>query len=81
MGAAAAFASRWRVIMTPYFANFADFIAMGGHAFYVWLCYGFVFLAVVGMIVYAKAERNMVLKKLKKRQSNKRLTNKQRRTN
>ena len=30
-----------------YFKSFAEFVHMGGHAFYVWLCYGIVAVALV----------------------------------
>lgn len=63
--------------MTPYFKTFSDFLAMGGHGFYVWLCYGITFAALFGLIIFAKNERKNTLKKLGRQQSG-RLTNKQR---
>ncbi|PNP98631.1 heme exporter protein CcmD [Moraxella sp. RCAD0137] len=64
--------------MTPYFKTFGDFLAMGGHGFYVWLCYAITFLAVIGLIIYAKNERKQTLDKLGRQQAQSRLTNKQR---
>ena len=64
--------------MTPYFKTFGDFLAMGGHGFYVWLCYAIAFLAVIGLIIYAKNERKQTLDKLGRQQAQSRLTNKQR---
>lgn len=64
--------------MTPYFKTFGDFLAMGGHGFYVWLCYAMTFLAVIGLIIYAKNERKQTLDKLGRQQAQYRLTNKQR---
>ncbi|OOS24764.1 heme exporter protein CcmD [Moraxella sp. FZLJ2107] len=64
--------------MTPYFKTFGDFLAMGGHGFYVWLCYAMTFLAVIGLIIYAKNERKQTLDKLGRQQAQSRLTNKQR---
>lgn len=64
--------------MTPYFKTFGDFLAMGGHGFYVWLCYTITFLAVIGLIIYAKNERKQTLDKLGRQQAQSRLTNKQR---
>lgn len=64
--------------MTPYFKAFGDFLAMGGHGFYVWLCYAMTFLAVIGLIIYAKNERKQTLDKLGRQQAQSRLTNKQR---
>lgn len=63
--------------MTPYFASFQEFLQMGGHAPYVWVCYTLVFGAVLALIIHAKRERSLVLQKLTKQQNN-RLTNKQR---
>ena len=64
--------------MTPYFKTFGDFLAMGGHGFYVWLCYAITFLAVIGLIIYAKNERKQTLDKLGRQQAQSRITNKQR---
>lgn len=64
--------------MTPYFKTFGDFLAMGGHGFYVWLCYAITFLAVLGLIIYAKNERKQTLNKLNRQHTQSRLTNKQR---
>lgn len=30
-----------------HFESFADFLHMGGHAFYVWLCYGIVLVSLI----------------------------------
>ena len=41
-----------------YFETFGDFIAMGGHGFYVWLCYGIVLVGLAFQFVYnRKAEQ------------------------
>lgn len=64
--------------MTPYFKTFGDFLAMGGHGFYVWLCYAITFLAVLGLIIYAKNERKRTLQRLGRQYTQSRLTNKQR---
>ena len=37
-----------------YFESFADFIDMGGHGFYVWLCYAIVLGSLIIQLVYAK---------------------------
>lgn len=50
--------------MTPYFKNFSDFLAMGGHGFYVWLCWGLVVFAVLFGILYIKHERQQTYKKI-----------------
>lgn len=64
--------------MTPYFKTFGDFLTMGGHGFYVWLCYVITFLAVLGLIIYAKNERKQTLQRLGRQHTQSRLTNKQR---
>lgn len=64
--------------MTPYFKTFGDFLAMGGHGFYVWLCYAITFLALLGLVIHAKNERKQVLHRLGRQQTQSRLTNKQR---
>lgn len=48
--------------MTPYFHSFAEFIAMGTHGFYVWLCYGLTFLAIIGLITYSISQRKIIYK-------------------
>lgn len=65
--------------MKPYFHSFNEFIIMGGHGWYVWLCYGITLFAVLGLIVYIKNERNRTIHKLSRPQTQTRLTNKQRR--
>lgn len=57
--------------MTPYFENFSDFIQMGGHGFYVWLCYALVFGSVLFGIFYSKAERKRTIKRLANNQARK----------
>ncbi|MDO4251317.1 MAG: heme exporter protein CcmD [Moraxella sp.] len=50
--------------MTPYFDSVSALVEMGGHGFYVWLCYALVFGAIVLGVYYAKAERKRTLKRL-----------------
>lgn len=69
--------------MTPYFSSFQEFLHMGGLGVYVWTCYVAVFVAVLGLIVYAKAERKRVIAKLNRHiqgqgSRSEKLTNKQR---
>lgn len=65
--------------MTPYFENFSDFLHMGGHGFYVWMCYGMVFGCFFGLIWYVKAERKHAIAKLTRQSArSEKLTNKQR---
>lgn len=65
--------------MNPYFSDFSTFLAMGGHANYVWACYGITLLSLLFLVWYVKTERKNTLDKLTRQsaRSNK-LTNKQR---
>ena len=40
--------------MTPYFKSMSEFIAMGDHGYYVWLCYALTVIAILGLIIYTK---------------------------
>lgn len=65
--------------MTPYFPDFQTFIQMGGHASYVWACYGITFGCLLFLVWHAKNERKAMLSKLTCQSTNTtKLTNKQR---
>lgn len=51
--------------MTPYFDSFSEFMQMGGHGFYVWLCWGIVLMTVALGVAYIKNERKKTLNALK----------------
>jgi len=38
-----------------YFESFQEFIHMGGHGFYIWLCYAVVSIALIGYFIYSKS--------------------------
>lgn len=57
--------------MTPYFNNFHDFIQMGEHGFYVWLCWGLVLGSVFIGVILIKDERKKLIKELKIAQARK----------
>ncbi|MBE1287476.1 MAG: heme exporter protein CcmD [Alteromonadaceae bacterium] len=42
------------------FDSFADFIAMGGYGFFVWLSYGVSFLSIALYIVYVKRQKRQL---------------------
>ncbi|MPX75791.1 heme exporter protein CcmD [Moraxella catarrhalis] len=65
--------------MTPYFKSMSEFIAMGDHGYYVWLCYALTAIAILGLIIYTKNERKVTIQKLSRQHARGRLTNKQRR--
>jgi len=37
-----------------HFESFAEFIEMGGHGFYIWLCYGIVLASLIGHLIIAR---------------------------
>lgn len=42
------------------FESFADFLAMNGYAFYVWLSYGLALLLIIGLFVWSKWQRKSI---------------------
>lgn len=46
------------------FDSFADFLAMGGHGLYVWLCYGVGFVVLAANLLGAKQARKSLVKEL-----------------
>lgn len=51
-----------------HFSSFSDFIAMGGHGFYVWWSYGITFLLLVALTIISVKKRKSVLKQIHQRQ-------------
>ncbi|MFQ3786542.1 heme exporter protein CcmD [Halomonas sp. A29] len=49
------------------FDTFQDFIAMGGHAPYVWSAWGLTLALLLGIVLHARAERRQVLRQLQRR--------------
>ncbi|MDO6428704.1 heme exporter protein CcmD [Thalassotalea sp. 1_MG-2023] len=49
------------------FSNFAEFIAMDGHGFYVWLSYGFTFAIFVILALFSNARHHATLAHIKRR--------------
>ena len=47
--------------MTVYWSSWAEFWAMGGHAFFVWMSYGALLVAIVVEIVLLRIRRNRAL--------------------
>lgn len=45
-----------------YFDSFSEFLAMGNHALYVWLSYGFFVLIIVWMVIDLRLHRKSNLK-------------------
>ncbi|MBV1908560.1 MAG: heme exporter protein CcmD [Kangiellaceae bacterium] len=49
-----------------YFESFEDFIAMGGHGFYVWISYGVAFVALIAYFMLSKRQAAKNILELKK---------------
>ena len=47
------------------FTSVADFLAMGGYAFYVWLAYGISFLSLIILLVNTINKKRIILMKVK----------------
>ena len=47
--------------MTIYWSSWAEFWAMGGHAFFVWMSYGALLVAIVVEIVLLRIRRRRAL--------------------
>ncbi|GHE20900.1 heme exporter protein CcmD [Halomonas urumqiensis] len=50
------------------FASFAEFIAMGGHATYVWAAWGVTSVLLAGCVLHARAERRQLMRSLARRE-------------
>lgn len=51
-----------------HFSSFSDFIAMGGHGFYVWWSYGITFLLLLTLAIVSVTKRKSLLKQIHQRQ-------------
>ncbi|MGJ7458568.1 heme exporter protein CcmD [Halomonas sp. RA08-2] len=49
------------------FESFNEFIAMGGHAPYVWAAWGMTGSLLVAVVLHARAERRLLLRNLRRR--------------
>ena len=49
------------------FENFADFLDMGGHGLYVWLCYGLGLLVILGNLLMPQRQAKQIQRELRRR--------------
>ncbi|MDR5900761.1 heme exporter protein CcmD [Halomonas icarae] len=57
------------------FDSFQDFLAMGGHAPYVWASWGVTGALLIGIVLHARAERRRLLRLLQRRRRRQAATN------
>lgn len=55
--------------MTPAFASWAAFVAMGGYAFYVWLAVAATLLSLAGLLLHTLWQRRVLLAAIRRRQA------------
>jgi heme exporter protein D len=49
------------------FESFADFLDMGGHGLYVWLCYGLGLLVILGNLLMPQRQAKQIQRELRRR--------------
>jgi heme exporter protein D len=49
------------------FESFADFLDMGGHGLYVWLCYGLGLLVILGNLLMPQRQSKQIQSELRRR--------------
>lgn len=49
------------------FESFADFLEMGGHGLYVWLCYGLGLLVILGNLLMPQRQAKQIQRELRRR--------------
>lgn len=54
--------------MTPAFSSFADFLAMGGYAFYVWLSLATTLVVLLGLVGYSLWQHHALLQAVRRQQ-------------
>lgn len=50
------------------FSSFSEFIAMGGHGFYVWLSYGVSLALLLGLLITSLSANKRIIKQIQQRQ-------------
>jgi heme exporter protein D len=57
------------------FATFSEFLDMGGHGLYVWLCYGVGLILFITIFIQPRLQRRAILKELAQRYRRQELRN------
>ncbi|ENY71001.1 heme exporter protein CcmD [Aeromonas diversa] len=52
-----------------HFASVADFLAMGGYAFYVWLSFGITLASLVAIVITTRLKRKQLLGELRRKEA------------
>ena len=47
--------------------SFAEFLNMGGYAFYVWASYGATFIVLIGLVLSFNLQKKRIISQLKRR--------------
>lgn len=55
--------------MSPAFASFGEFLAMGGYAFYVWLAVGVTLLALLALAGHSLVQQRAILAEIRRFQA------------
>ncbi|HEY3591183.1 MAG TPA: heme exporter protein CcmD [Buttiauxella sp.] len=55
--------------MSSAFSSWADFFAMGGYAFYVWLAVVLSFIPLLVLVVYTRMQRRTILQAVMRQQA------------
>jgi heme exporter protein D len=55
--------------MSRAFANWADFFAMGGYAFYVWLAVALTVIPLLALVIHTRLQQRAILRGVERQQA------------